>query len=126
VTAFASDVRHVLAIAADGFATFPAGNARFVRGELVRRAFGVRCAPALTRNFTLLGRIHRRKTTLAGICHRKSPSGLNRVLRELLTSLRQAATKSSMICARNADLASKQLIWRELQEAVLRHVAPMR
>jgi hypothetical protein len=70
VTAFASDVRHVLAIATDGLATFAAGHSRFVRGELVRGAFCVRCAPAFARNFTLLGRIHRRKTALAGICHR--------------------------------------------------------
>src|SRR6185369_10316511 len=92
VTAFTSDVRHVLAIAADSFAPFAAGDARFVRGELVRGAFRVRCAPAFARNFTLLGRIHRRKTALAGICHSVSLREMNLILRELLTSLRQAAS----------------------------------
>jgi len=69
VTSFATDGRHVRAIAADRFATLPAGDARFIWGKFVSGPLGVRCSTTLAGDLTLFGRIHRRKTALARICH---------------------------------------------------------
>src|SRR5438445_11630081 len=69
MTAFASDRRHVRAIAAYCFATFTTGHSRFVGCEFVRGSLGVSCPATFARDFPLLGSIHRRKTALTGICH---------------------------------------------------------
>src|SRR5258708_27281822 len=59
--AFTPNLGHVLAVLADGFATFATRFARFVCVEFVRGAFGVGSAPTFTGDFTLFGLIHRGK-----------------------------------------------------------------
>src|SRR5205085_3621489 len=54
----ASDLRHVLAIAADGFAALAPGLACFLRVELVRGAFLMRRTAALRSDFPLLVIVH--------------------------------------------------------------------
>ena len=76
VSTFPSDRRHVRSIAAYRFATFTTGYSSFVGREFMRSSLGVSCPAAFARDFALLGRIHRRKTALTGVCHEGVSFGL--------------------------------------------------
>lgn len=70
-TAFAADLRHVLAVRAHRFAALAACLACLLRIEFMGGTLFVSGSPALTRNFTLTFLIHRSKSTIGSIffCH---------------------------------------------------------
>jgi hypothetical protein len=61
------------AVAADRLAALPACDPCFVRGKFVSGPFRMSGFSAFACDFTLFGRIHRRKTALARIRHEVSP-----------------------------------------------------
>lgn len=68
-----TDGRHVLAIAAHSLASLAAGFPRFLGSKLMCGSFGVRSSATLARDLALAIRVHRCKTSIAGIPHGVPP-----------------------------------------------------
>src|SRR5438128_92914 len=70
LTAFTSDLRHVLAVLTYCFPALLPGLAGLIRGELVGSARGMGSPATLARDLSLLSLIHRCEAATAGACHK--------------------------------------------------------
>src|SRR3954453_13071077 len=71
LTSLTADAGHVLTVLADRLAALAPGLARFVRCELVRRAFLVCRMPPLAGDLALPVGLHRGEASFVFSCHRR-------------------------------------------------------